>query len=590
MRKISFGEDKKVNEWHPEITKVLIDKSIRPKDYRSEKEGTDISCDKHGMSRKTFAIMYKNIKEHGKVVCNKCSREISTKKAMKTNLERYGGQPAQNPGVLAKMKATNLERYGVEFIVEADDFQDKSKKTNLERYGVEYGLMDPKIRAKGTKTMEEKYGEGVTHYFKSEENYTKWKAGNIEKYGVEFPIQNEEIRQRFTDTMVDRYGVEHALQHDDFIDKARDTTLERFGVEHATQNYDIYIKACESKNIIPVTEKMFNLMNDKDSLSKYLDEVAQELGELPSIMKVSSLVNYSPTRVAQIIRKLELEDKIHYLAGESYGEHEIIEFLKGHGIKSKHRYTSLGNEIDIYIEDHDVGIEFNGLFWHSDLYKKKKYHYNKYKEYNDIGTRLIQIYEDEWADDETREILKSIILSACGKVDDRSVKYARKLRLLELVNVKGVVDFYEENHLQGFRSASHHIALMDGEEIIEMMSFGYAYFGNRVNKKKYQYELIRHCTKLNYSVVGGKERIFKHFISKYPYDNDYEFHIVSYCDLDKFNGNSYAQLGFIPNTHSIQMWGIDENYTRRVNRNPSNNDYFKGLPKIYGAGNVTFVY
>lgn len=39
-------------------------------------------------------------------------------------------------------------------------------------------------------------------------------------------------------------------------------------------------------------------------------------------------------------------------------------------------------EIDIYIEDINLGIEFNGLIWHSDKYSDKYYDFNKYKEFN----------------------------------------------------------------------------------------------------------------------------------------------------------------------------------------------------------------
>lgn len=203
---VSLGEDKKLNKWHPEVEKVLVDKTLRPRDFKVDKPKVEIMCEEHGISTKTLKNMYENIMKNGKVICNKCSRAAATKKAMATNLERFGGQPAQNAAVLAKMKKTNLERYGSEFIVQMDDYQDKVKKTNLEKYGVEYGLMDPEIRAKGMKTMEEKYGEGNTHYFKNKENYENWKKGNVEKFGVEFPMQNEEVREKFTETMKERYG------------------------------------------------------------------------------------------------------------------------------------------------------------------------------------------------------------------------------------------------------------------------------------------------------------------------------------------------------------------------------------------------
>jgi hypothetical protein len=122
------------------------------------------------------------------------------------------------------------------------------------------------------------------------------------------------------------------------------------------------------------------------------------------------------------------------------------------------------------------------------------------------------------------------------------------------------------------------------------MSFGYAYFGNRKNKNKYQFELIRHCTKMYHNVVGGKERIFKYFLTQYPYDEKHHNYIITYCDVDKFSGESYERLGFRYIDHKIQVWGIEDAYTKRVFRDPNNNDYFKLLPKIYGCGNNVYIY
>lgn len=53
-------------------------------------------------------------------------------------------------------------------------------------------------------------------------------------------------------------------------------------------------------------------------------------------------------------------------------------------------------EIDIYVPERKLGIEFNGLYWHSDAKVDKLYHYNKMKFFESAGIQLIQIFEDEW--------------------------------------------------------------------------------------------------------------------------------------------------------------------------------------------------
>ena len=57
-----------------------------------------------------------------------------------------------------KVKATCLERYGVENSYQSDIIKDKIKQTNLERYGVENVQQNSTIKLKTTQTMIEKHG------------------------------------------------------------------------------------------------------------------------------------------------------------------------------------------------------------------------------------------------------------------------------------------------------------------------------------------------------------------------------------------------------------------------------------------------
>jgi len=51
---------------------------------------------------------------------------------------------------------------------------------------------------------------------------------------------------------------------------------------------------------------------------------------------------------------------------------------------------------------------------------------------------------------------------------------------------------------------------------------------------------LRFCNKLNYSVVGGASKLFKHFIK-----NNKPKNIISYSDNRYFDGSLYEKLGFI---------------------------------------------
>ena len=548
MEKYFWSTAKNNNKWPEEIYKYLKDITLQPKELNS-KSRVDLVCNKHGTYLKQINLMYCELNKYGYVSCPKC----------------------------ADQKA-----------------KEKRKITNLERYGVEHVLLNPQVKEKANKVMVEKYGS--KHALQNKDNLNKFKSTMVDRYGVEYSLQNKDLHKKFIDSMNELYGVNHALHRNEFKQKMKETNLDNFGTEFASQTYKSYLQSKLSKGGIPVSEEIFNTFNDKALLTNYIDSITLQDGTKPTIRRISELSGFSETTAGKRIRDFGLHDNIHYMASESYGEQEIMNFLDNYSIKYNHRYTKLGAEIDIYLPDYNVGLEFNGLYWHNVELKGKKYHYEKMKYYKDIGIKIINIYEDEWNDSTGQDIIKSIILSSCNIYENNTIKYARKLKLVELDHSQDTLmkvrSFYDENHLQGYRQGAIHIALLDNNnnEIIECMTFGHAYFANKGNKTKYQYELIRHCTKLYHNVVGGKERIFKYLLTNYPYDSKYNNYIITYCDIDKFNGNSYIKLGFTLIDHRLQVWGIEHGYSKRINRNPSNNDYFKALPKIYGCGNNVYIY
>jgi hypothetical protein len=124
------------------------------------------------------------------------------------------------------MKATNLERYGVEYYncteqakqklkqtwqnksqEEIDARTVKFKQTNLKRYGVEVPSQSATVIKKMQTTNLERYG--LTSVLADKE---KMKTAIIEKYGVENVFQSEEIKEKIKQSMVANYGVEHFFQ------------------------------------------------------------------------------------------------------------------------------------------------------------------------------------------------------------------------------------------------------------------------------------------------------------------------------------------------------------------------------------------
>ena len=95
----------------------------------------------------------------------------------------------------------------------------------------------------------------------------------------------------------------------------------------------------------------------------------------------------------------------------SHYEDEIINFIKsfynGEVIRNTRDIIN-PLELDIYIPDKNIAIEFNGDYWHNEDHKDKLYHFNKFKLCKESNILLASIFESEWNNrkDEIKEYLK----------------------------------------------------------------------------------------------------------------------------------------------------------------------------------------
>lgn len=216
---------------------------------------------------------------------------------------------------------------------------------------------------------------------------------------------------------------------------------------------------------------------------------------------------------------------------KSKPEQEVKDFIKSLDIeiKSNDRTLITPKELDIVIPSHKLAIEFNGLYWHSELAgKDRNYHLDKTKECNEAGYNVIHIFEHQWAN--KQEIIKDIIRKRLDIVERKL--FARKCEIKE-VEIDEAKEFIEQNHLQGYASATYKIGLYYSNELVSIMTFGKSRYD-----KKCDWELVRFANKLGTNVIGGASRILKHFRKTNVGS------IISYCDISIFSGNLYKDLGF----------------------------------------------
>ena len=221
----------------------------------------------------------------------------------------------------------------------------------------------------------------------------------------------------------------------------------------------------------------------------------------------------------------------------SIWENEVADHIKSLGleVERSNRDILKGREVDIYIPSKNIGIECDGLRWHSDFGGKgSEYHIAKTQQCSDENVRLIHIFEDEWAF--KNEIWKSMLRNILTGSPDRIP--ARKCRIME-VSPKTSRDFLNENHVQGYANASHNYGLYFNGELVSLMTFGRRRINLGGKNTDGMFELVRFCNKLNTSVIGGASRLLATFIKEHDPKE-----IISYSDIRWSDGNMYRKLGF----------------------------------------------
>ena len=198
-------------------------------------------------------------------------------------------------------------------------------------------------------------------------------------------------------------------------------------------------------------------------------------------------------------------------------------------------------ELDIYIPSKNIAIEFNGLYWHSELFVESDYHLKKTELCEEKGIQLIHIFEDEWVN--KRDIVESRLKNLFGVTDNRI--FGRKCEIRE-VPTKEKTIFLNENHIQGAVGSKINLGLYYNDELVSIMTFG-----KRPILNYSEYELIRFCNKLNTSVIGGASRLLKYFINTYKPNE-----VISYADRRWSTGNLYEKLGFHFKTNTKVNWFV----------------------------------
>jgi hypothetical protein len=385
---------------------------------------------------------------------------------------------------------------------------------------------------KRTQTNLNKFG--VDNFMKTDECKEKISSNNIKKYGVKTTLLEKNTKEKIKNTLKEKYGVCEILSSNEIRNKIIKTNIKKYGVPHYSKTIDFYNKTYKrwEKEIINKLQK-YNIVDFYLKDDRTID-IKCDCG-CEHYFNINSKNLYQRKEIQNNILCTICNPVINQK--QSGKELQILNFIKENYNDSViENDKNVISELDIYLPELKIALEFNGIYWHSDIYKEKNYHLNKTEECEKNGIQLIHIYEDDW--NYKQDIVKSMILNKLNKIENKI--YARKTEIKEIDDNKLVRKFLNENHIQGFVGSSVKLGLFYENELVSLMTFGKRRIA--MGKKKSnddEYELLRFCNKLNTSVIGGASKLFKYFINNYKPKE-----IITYADRSYSNGNLYKQLGF----------------------------------------------
>ena len=354
----------------------------------------------------------------------------------------------------------------------------------------------------------------------------------IYKPSHQFAFINEEQKEKFEDFLKSFGSAKERKLY--FQEK---TCQEKYGVSNPTLTYEARNKISDvsKRKINFATSK--NLITAKE-LANMFDKDKHTIIDVIQILNIK-IITFETDNHYYISKDdiFKLEDYFSKteMSGTSYSEKEIVDFIKsiydGKIIENSKKVIS-PKELDIYIPQKNLAIEFNGVHWHDENHVDKNYHLMKTKMCNEKNIDLIHVFEDDWL--YKKEIVKSMIASRLGIYQQKIFARKCECRILDYKLYKELLQkFFNENHLQGFTKCDIFVGLFYKDELVQCMGF---------NKKGWHdgnVELTRMVSKMNIQVIGGFSKLMSFIKEVYGFTR-----IISYVYKAWFNGKGYLASGF----------------------------------------------
>lgn len=227
-----------------------------------------------------------------------------------------------------------------------------------------------------------------------------------------------------------------------------------------------------------------------------------------------------------------------YADGGSRGETALADWLTGLGLTVvRHDRTLLdGWELDIYLPEHRLGIEYNGSYWHSEKrLTMPRQHELKADRAVQAGIRLLSIWDFDL--DQREALMQRHLLHILGL--DPGPRFHARQCAVRTVTPLAARAFYAEHHVQGgiSRRDGQSRGLYQDEQLVACMTWVQGH-SRRGRSGPEEWELARYATAA--TVRGGASRLFAALVRELA-----PAQVWSYSDRQHFDGGLYPTLGFV---------------------------------------------
>jgi hypothetical protein len=503
-------------------------KSVREKTKQKNLDTCGHTCNLHsedGIKKKQATWEAK----YGEGITNPMQAESAKKKAQNKCEENTGYRnPQQCPSIRKKTENKCIEIYGYKSPLGSPIIQQKITETNNKVHHGPRPACDPTVKEKMKKTCEKKYNGSSPSASPEVKNKAK-----VHWNGENSPFCLPEIKEKIVKKNIDNLGVPNPFMSQTIQNQIKAHNLKTLGHENPFGSSIIQEKINQFWKNNP---DKFEAKITKMTRTKFDIYYKQYLIDMKIVKPLFDINEYKGSNFAYkwlcLGCNLEFTDYIiprclncfPITTGTSFAEQKLQKWLESYiEIKRNKRYfegfRKYKYELDVLVPSKNIGIEYDGLYYHSEIRgcKYPYYHLNKSDYFfKNKNIFVIHIFESEWL--HKQEIVKSLISRELNLIENKidSVDCVLKKISSEESN-----KFLEKNHIQGSCKSNKQLGLFYNQELISVL----------VLKDN---EILRYGDKLNLEVIGSFEKFLKEILGS----------VIIKIDRRFESGNFYLKNNF----------------------------------------------